>query len=178
VRHTTKHEGVAKKLRKLPVVANKQPIVAKKKGHTAEKVVQTVQDELVKLLASGYSAAEVGKVLRSAGIEVSAVTLRGYVRNASKRGVEAGASSVEPAPVKKKVATQKSSAGSTPSETAVAGNAPVSRTKPAPPSATAKARTPAPKRLAKPSTGFPNFGNLPLAKATFVVRPDTPDSDL
>jgi hypothetical protein len=180
VRHTTKQiEGVAKKLRKLPTVAKKLPAPAKA-GHTAEKAVQTVQDELVKLLASGYSVGEVGKVLRSAGIEVSAVTLRGYVRNsiaASKRA--AGAGSPNAAPVKKKVATQKSATRSASSTSTAVGNAPVSHKKPATPPPTAKTRTPASKRApTKSSSGFHDYRNLQLAKSTFVVRPDTPDSDL
>jgi hypothetical protein len=187
VRHSTKREGVVKKLRKLPAVANKLPIVTKRKArsmsHTPEKTVQTVQDELVRLLESGYSVAEVGKVLRSAGIEVSAVTLRGYVRDAtaaSKRAVRAD--SPRTGPVKKKSPMQKSTVRSASSESAAAaaGNAPVARKKPAasPPPATAKARTPASKQSVKSSSVFHDHGNLHLAKATFVVRPDTPDSDL
>ena len=186
MRHTTKREGVAKRLRKLPAVANKLPIVTKKKaravGHTPEKLVKTLQDELVRLLESGYSVAEVGKVLRSAGIEVSAVTLRGYVRDATaanKRPVSAD--SPRTVPVKRKPAVQKPTARSASSEfaAAAAGNAPVARKKPAlsPAPATAKARAPASKQPVKSSSGFHDYGNL-LAKATFVVRPDTPDSDL
>lgn len=179
MRHTTKHVGVAKKLRKLPAVANKLPAVAKKTRHTPEKAVQTVQDELVKLLASGYSVAEVGKVLRSAGIEVSAVTLRGYVRNSSAANKRAaGTGSPGAAPPKKTVATQKSSTRSASSQSAAAGNASVSRRKPAPPSPTAKTSTQGSKQATKSSSGVLDYGNRQLAKATFVVRPDTPDSDL
>jgi hypothetical protein len=176
VRHTTKQiEGVAKKLRKLPAVANKSPAVAKNKGHTPKSAVQTVQDELVKLLASGYSVAEVGNVLRSAGIQVSAVTLRGYARHASAAANKRA--SVAP-PVKKKVATQKSPARSASSESAAAGNAPAARKNPAAAPATAKARPAAPKQPTKSGRGFHDYGTLQLAKSTFVVRPDTPDSDL
>jgi hypothetical protein len=158
LRTTTKQRaGAAKKLRKLPAVAAKS-VVTPKRALSPKKVVQGVQDELGSLLARGYSVEEVGKELRGAGIEISAGTLRSYAKGATKRGAETASSAA--APAKRKAATRKT-AGS--NSTPVSA-APASRKLSTPPAAPAKGRV--------PGTDYQ------LAKATFVVRPDTPDSDL
>jgi hypothetical protein len=157
LRTTTKQRaGAAKKLRKLPAVAAKS-VVTPKRALSPKKVVQGVQDELGSLLARGYSVEEVGKELRGAGIEISAGTLRSYAKGATKRGAETASSAAAP---RRKAATRKT-AGS--NSTPVSA-APASRKLSTPPAAPAKGRV--------PGTDYQ------LAKATFVVRPDTPDSDL
>jgi hypothetical protein len=173
LRTTTKQRaGTAKKLRKLPAAAEKATsravVDVSKRARTPRKVVETVQDELARLLARGYSAEEVGAVLRGAGIEVAAGTLRSYARGAKKRTQDtAGAPAA-----KRKVATRKATTTSGASGGALP--APASR-KSTPPAVPAKGRASAAKAAATPPSGRRDF--LP-AKATFVVRPDTPDSDL
>jgi len=171
VRQSTKRiEVVAKKLRNLPSVA-------KKPGQTPKKTVKAVQDELVALLARGYTVEEIGRVLRGAGIEISAVTLRGYARDAAtaattKRAATTERPSAAAAP-KRKVAVKRKAVART--ATSAGTPAPTAR-KSAPPSASAKARKPAAKPPAATTGSFHDYGKL--AKASFVVRPDTPDSDL
>jgi hypothetical protein len=181
VKYTRKQtEVVAKKLRKLPAVA-------RKRAQTPEKAVQMVQDELAALLARGYSVKEVGHALRSAGIEISAVTLRGYASAsaANKRGAVAGSLSV--APSKRKAVTRTSTATTATTATTTrttssgftaAGTAAASSKKSAPPASPAKSRATAVKRPATVSAGLRDYKGLQLSKATFVVRPDTPDTDL
>jgi hypothetical protein len=174
VRQSTKRiEVVAKRLRNLPTAA-------KKPGQTPKKAVKTVREELMALLARGYTVEEIGRVLRGEGIEISAVTLRGYARTAAVAKRTASTDSGSVAPAKRKVATKrKASSG----RTATAAGAPAppaaaaaARKKSTPPSASAKARKPAAKPPAATTGSFHDYGQL--SKATFVVRPDTPDSDL
>jgi hypothetical protein len=172
VRQSTKRiEVVAKKLRNLPSVA-------KKPGQTPKKAVKAVQDELVALLARGYTVEEIGRVLRGAGIEISAVTLRGYARDiataaTTKRAATTERPSAAAAPAKRKVVVKRK----VPARTATSAGkpAPTAR-KSTPPSASPKARKPAAKPPVPTTGSFHDYGKL--AKASFVVRPDTPDSDL
>jgi hypothetical protein len=156
LRTTKQRAAVAKKLRKVPAVAAKSVVTLSKRDRSPKNVVQGVQDELGALLTRGYSVEEVGRELRGAGIEISAGTLRSYARGA-KRTSDATTSPA--APAKRKPATRK---------TAAAKNAPVSA------AASRKISTP-PVAAAKGRVAGSDFQ---LAKATFVVRPDTPDSDL
>jgi hypothetical protein len=159
LRTTTKQRaGAAKKLRKLPAVAAKSVVSSPKRARSPKKVVQSVQDELASLFARGYSIEEVGKELRGAGIEISAGTLRSYAKSATKRAAEAASSPA--APAKRKAATRKAAG----SNSGPVSAAPASRKLSTQPAAPAKGRVP----------GI----DFSLAKATFVVRPDTPDSDL
>lgn len=165
----------AKKLRKLPSVAAKAVVDVSKRARTPKKVVESVQEELARLLARGYSVEEVGAVLRGAGIEVAAGTLRSYARGLKKRAEDTPSA---PA-AKRKVATRKATATSTTphksGSTAGAVPAPASRKSTTPPAAPAKGRSPVAKAAPSPAPARRDFH---LAKATFVVRPDTPDSDL
>jgi hypothetical protein len=176
LRTTTKQRaGDAKKLRKLPSVAAKAVVEVSKRASTPKKVVESVQDELARLLARGYSVEEVGAVLRGAGIEVAAATLRSYARSMKKR---AGETPSAPA-AKRKVAPRKASASTATTvrsgSTAGAVAAPASRKSTTPPAPPAKGRAPVAKAAASPAPARRDFHS---AKATFVVRPDTPDSDL
>jgi hypothetical protein len=163
VRPPTKRTAiVAKKLRK-------SPTVAKKKAAPSKKAVQALQEELAALLARGHSVEEVGRVLRGAGMEISTVTLQGYARSlglANKRPVAASTPATE---AKKKASGAKSAATSA----STASAAPRSRKISSPPPASAKTRAAASK--SQPASKTYDFQ---LAKASFIVRPDTPDSDL
>lgn len=179
MRQSTKRiEVVAKRLRNLPTAA-------KKPGQTPKKAAKTVREELMALLARGYTVEEIGRVLRGEGIEISAVTLRGYARTAAVAKRTASTDSRSVAPAKRKVATKRKAPAprtATPAGTpappvaAATASAAAARKKAAPPSAAAKARKPAVQPPAAATGSFHDYGQL--SKATFVVRPDTPDSDL
>jgi hypothetical protein len=189
VRQSTKRiEVVAKKLRNLPSAANKAN-KAHRAGQTPKKAVKTVQDELTALLARGYTVEDIGRVLRGAGIEISAVTLRGYARNAAapggapaKRAASTDASAAPAKPKVAKVATKPKGSTRTASTAGTRKSMPPTSAKArksTPPVASAapgKARKSALTPPAATTGSFHDYGQH--TKATFVVRPDTPDSDL
>jgi hypothetical protein len=166
VKYTTKQiEEAAKKLRKLPAVQDKE--------HTSKQAVKLLQDELAALLARGYSLEKVGRALRSAGNEISALTLREYLRTSSTPSKPAPRASAP----KRKAAKRKERVSKPPSTPAKARPAARKVPPPPPPPKAAKAKPTTPNLPAPPNPIFQR-GNLTLAKATFQVRPDTPDSDL
>lgn len=167
MRQSTKREVVAKKLRNSPA--------AKRQGQSPKRVVKAVQDELVALLARGYSIEEVGRVMRGAGIEISATTLKSYAQTANVSAPTAATAkrrASEPPPAsttKRKAATKRKTT------TKSIPPAPATRSKSVPPSAS-KSRAGSTKSPAPATGSFHDYGHL--GKATFVVRPDTPDTDL
>jgi hypothetical protein len=168
VRQTKRTAVVAKKVRK-------QPPVAKKKAATPKKAVEALQDELASLLGRGHSVEEVRQVLRGAGMEISTVTLQGYARSlgvTTKHG--ASAPPTNAAPAKKKAVAAKSATRGASASSSASSAAPARKIS-SPPPASAKTRATAAKSQAASKGKFHDFQ---LAKATFIVRPDTPDSDL
>lgn len=162
MRQSTKREVVAKKLRNAPT--------AKRQRQSPKQAVKAVQDELVGLLARGYSIEEVGRAMRGAGIEISAATLQSYARAANAaHPASSKRRASEPPPAeapKRKVAAKRKAAPA---------GAPAARSKSVPPSAS-KSRAGTTKSPVPATGSFHDYGQL--GKATFVVRPDTPDSDL
>lgn len=188
--YTTKQiEDAAKKLRALP--AKKRT-----KDPGSKQAVRMLQAEFAALLERGYSLEQAGRALHNAGIEISALTvlesLGSGSASSSPQKRTSRTESAERAPTRRSIA-KRSVAGrtsvppgqllTTPS-LAAAEPAPSWKVSP-PPLPPLPPPFPALPRTQQPAASPPSLprllfqrGNLILAKATFRVRPDTPDSEL
>jgi hypothetical protein len=185
--YTTKQiEDAAKKLHALP--AKKRT-----KDPSSKQAVRMLQAEFAALLERGYSLEQAGQALHNAGIEISPLTVLESLGSASSSPEKrtSRTKSAERAPTKRSiakrgVARRKSVPPGQPSTTlSLAAVEPPSRRVSPPPLPPLPPLLPALPRTQRVATSPPSLlnrvfqrGNLNLAKATFQVRPDTPDSEL
>jgi hypothetical protein len=182
--YTTKQiEDAAKKLRALP--AKKRT-----KDPDSKQAVRMLQAEFAALLERGYSLEQAGRALHNAGIEISALTVLESLGSGSsppqkwattKRSL--AKSRVAKRSVARRPALPPGQPPTTPS-LAAAEPAPARRVLPPPLPPPLPRLPPLPKsQLAAagppplPKLGFQRR-NFTLTKATFQVRPDTPDTEL
>jgi hypothetical protein len=190
VKYTTKQiEAAANRLRALP--AKKRA-----KNPSSKKALHMLQAEFAGLLERGYSLAQAGRALHDAGIQISPLTVLESL-SSSTRSPKNRTSRTKStrAPAKASIA-KRSAITADPPSTAMspAATEPAARKVPPPPPPPLPSlpRLPPPppppvpfqrtQRAAAipPIQPNPVFqrGNVSLPKATFRVRPDTPDSEL